>query len=83
MANNRYRDMQAAGERARQVRQNLTAHPMSPREAAELICGVHIVASGPKGFGIDFGRPPDFAKVDGEQYWQAWRVLQAFARGDG
>jgi hypothetical protein len=40
----------------------------------------HTAASeGPHGFKIGFGTPPDFVKVDGDSYWEAWRVLREYA----
>jgi len=32
------------------------------------------------GFTVDFGTPPNFVNVDGDLYWEAWRVLRRFAQ---
>ena len=82
MANKRYQETQDAGESSRKLRANLREHPMSPQEAARVICDVHTGPGGPKGFTVAFGTPPDFVKVDGDFYWEAWRVLRLFARLD-
>lgn len=47
---------------------------MSPQEAARVICEVHTAPGGAKGFTVEFGTPPNFMKVDGEVYWEAWRA---------
>jgi hypothetical protein len=39
---------------------------MSARKAACIICDVPYRGRRAKGFTIDFGMPPDFAKVDGD-----------------
>jgi hypothetical protein len=60
------------------------AHSMELREAIRLICDIHTAASeGPHGFKIGFRTPPDFVKVNGDLYWEAWRVLRQYATGDG
>jgi hypothetical protein len=41
MANKRYQETQDAGESSRKLRANLRDHPMSPQEAARVICEVH------------------------------------------
>jgi hypothetical protein len=78
MAKKRYQETQDAGESSRKLRTNLREHPMSPQEAARVICDVHTGPGGTKGFTVAFGTPPDFMKVDGELYWEAWRVLRRF-----
>lgn len=53
---------------------------MGLREAVRFICEIHTATSeGPHGFKIGFGTPPDFVKVDGNLYWEAWRVLREYA----
>ena len=70
MANKRYQESQDAGESIRKLRASLREHPMSPQEAARVICEVHTAPGGPRGFMVNFGTPPDFVKVDGEVYWE-------------
>jgi hypothetical protein len=31
-------------------------------------------------FTVDWGAPPDFTKINGDLYWEAWKVLRALAR---
>ena len=82
MANKRYQETQDAGESSRKLRANLREHPMPPQEAARVICDVHTAPGGPKGLTVDFGTPPNFVNVDGDLYWEAWRVLRRFAQLD-
>jgi hypothetical protein len=82
MASKRYQETRDAGESSRKLRASLHDHPMSPQEAARVICDVHTGPGGPKGFTVAFGTPPDFVKVDGDLYWEAWRVLRRFAQLD-
>jgi hypothetical protein len=82
MPNKRFQDIKDAGQLTRKRWENLQAHPMGLREAIRIICEVHTQASnGPHGFNLDFNRPPDFVKVDGDLYWEAWRVLREAAAG--
>jgi hypothetical protein len=55
---------------------------MPPQEAARVICDVYTAPAGPNGFTVDFGTPPYFVNVDGDLYWEAWRVLRRFAQLD-
>jgi hypothetical protein len=81
MPNKRFQLTQEDGERKRW--ENLKAHPIGLREAFRMICEVHTQASnGPHGFDLDFNRPPDFVKVDGDLYREAWRVLREFGSRD-
>jgi hypothetical protein len=81
MPNKRFQDQLDAGERSRQRRANLAAHPMQLREAAALICAAHTApAENGHGFALAW-RPPNFVEIDGELYWEAWRVLRQFANG--
>jgi hypothetical protein len=79
MANNRYRLMQDIGALTRTRQQNLRAHPMSAREAARMICEMHTVASDDGRIRVNFGLAPDFTKVDGDVYHEAWRTLRKAA----
>ena len=63
MANKRYQETQDAGESSRKLRINLREHPMSPQEAARVICEIHTPPGGAKGFTVEFGTPPNFMKV--------------------
>ncbi len=83
MPNNRYRSTQDAGEITRKRRENLKAHPMSPQEAARFLCEVHTkpIQSGRR-FAIDWG-PVNFVEVEGDLYWEAWRVLREVAGRGG
>jgi hypothetical protein len=49
-----------------------------------MICEAHTADApeNPHGFAIDFGVPPDFVKVDGDLYWEAWKVLRRYAAGE-
>jgi hypothetical protein len=49
---------------------------------ARVICDAHTAAGGLKGFTVHFGTPPDSAKIDGDLYWEAWRVLRRFGELD-
>jgi hypothetical protein len=76
MPNKRFQNTQDDGALTRKRRENLKAHPMSPREAARFLCEVHTTADENR-FGFDIHwSTPDFAKVDGDLYWEAWRVLR-------
>ena len=83
MPNKRVQDTKDAGEISRKLRESLMANPMGLREAIGIICEVHTEASnGPHGFELDFNRPPNFLKIDGDLYWEAWRVLRRYAAGE-
>jgi hypothetical protein len=57
---------------------------MGLREAIRIVCEAHTADApdSPHGFALDFGAPPVFLKVDGDLYWEAWRVLRDYAAGD-
>jgi len=77
MPNKRFQDMLDEDKRARQRREELEelkAHPMTPQEAARMICLIHTLSDGRPNVGVI----PDFAKFDGELYEEAWRVLRRF-----
>jgi hypothetical protein len=78
MPNNRFHDMQNDGERLRQRKEKLKTHPMSAAEAARLICEVHTHVIDGRVW-VDFSAPPDFTKLDGDLYHEAWRVLRRLA----
>jgi hypothetical protein len=61
-----------------QRNENPKAHPMSAEEAARIICDLHTLTldRAPRGFIVNFTRPPDFTKVDEHIYYEAWRVLR-------
>jgi hypothetical protein len=84
MPNKRFQLTQEEGALTRKRRQNLNTHPMELREAIRIICEVHTVDApeSPHGFAIDFGVPPDFVQVDGDLYWEAWRVLREYGVGN-
>jgi hypothetical protein len=35
-----------------------------------------------RGFTVDWGAPPDFIVIDGDLYWEAWRVLREWSRAE-
>jgi hypothetical protein len=80
MPNKRFQLTQEEGELTRGRRKNIRAYPVSPIEAAKLLCEAHTktIEAG-RGFTVDWGAPPDFIKIDGDLYWEAWRVLREFA----
>lgn len=78
MPNKRFQDTQDAGERTRKLRENLTAFPVSPQEAARIVCEMHTGVDGDR-VRVNFMMPPDFTKVDGNIYHEAWRKLREFA----
>src|SRR4051812_28574619 len=81
MPNKRFHLTQEEGALARKSQENLKAHPMGLREAIRIVCDAHTSdADGPRGFAL-VGIPPDFVKVDGDLYWEAWRVLRQYAAG--
>jgi hypothetical protein len=60
-------------------RQTRHHHPLAPEEAARIICAVHLTDDGNPIIGVS----PDFSKVDGDLYRQAWRTLRSFAANMG
>jgi hypothetical protein len=78
MPNNRFREMQDEGGRTRRRKQNLKTHPMSPAEAARIVCEAHTFVRDGKSW-VNFEVPPDFTKLDGDLYHEAWRVLRRLA----
>ena len=77
MPNKRFQLAQEDGALTQARRQNLKAYPMSPQQAAKVICEAHTrTVEGKRGFTVDWVIPPDFTKVDGDLYWGAWRVLR-------
>jgi hypothetical protein len=82
MPNKRFQLTQEEGALTGKRQENLKAHPMGIREAVRIICEVHTAASdGAHGFDVDFYRPPNFLKVDGDLYLEAWRVLRDWSHG--
>lgn len=61
------------GELGRQLQRNLEKYPLSPREAARIVCEVHAPHESPI-----VGVIPDFTKLDGDLYREAWRVLRRY-----
>jgi hypothetical protein len=49
---------------------------MSPREAARTICEPHTFIDTEGRIRVNFGAAPDFTKIDGDVYHEAWRVLR-------
>ena len=57
--------------------------PMPLLEAVRIVCEVHTADSdSPQGFSVGFGVPPAFATVEGDRYWEAWRVLREYAASE-
>jgi hypothetical protein len=66
MPNKRFQLAQEDGALTQARRQNLKAYPMSPQEAAKVICEAHTrTAHNDRGFTVDWGPPPDFTKIEG------------------
>jgi hypothetical protein len=54
---------------------------MSSQEVAKLVCEAHTRAvNDERGFTVGWGAPPDFTRIDGDVYWEAWRVLREWSR---
>jgi hypothetical protein len=52
---------------------------MGAREAIRIICELHSHVDDREVVRVNFGMTPNFAKIDGELYHEAWRVARAFA----
>jgi hypothetical protein len=78
MPNKRFQLAQEDGALTQARRQNLKDHPMSPQQAAKVICQAHTrtTTDGGRDFTVDWGIPPDFTVVDGDMYWEAWKILR-------
>jgi hypothetical protein len=79
MANNRYRLTQDEATLMRTRQQNLRAHPMSPREAARMICELHTSVGDDGRVHVNFWMTPDFTTINGDLYHEAWRALRIAA----
>jgi hypothetical protein len=78
-ANKRFQQTQDDGAETKKRRADLVGNPMTPAEAAHVICSVHTRDGGARGFTIDWSTP-NFVEIDGDRYWEAWRVLRELAR---
>jgi hypothetical protein len=83
MPNKRFQLTQEDGALTRVRRKNLSAHPMSPMEAAKFAMqDPHRTVEARRGFTVDWGTP-DFNKIDGDPYWEARRVLRQWSQATG
>jgi hypothetical protein len=78
MPNKRYQDMLDEGERQRAKQRALERHPLTPQDAARILCLVHTASDG----GPITGVIPDFTNLDGDLYRAAWLTLRRFAEID-
>jgi hypothetical protein len=75
MPNKRFQDMLDEGERQRAKQRSLERHPLTPHDAARIVCLVHTASNGSPAIGVI----PDFTKLDGDLYRAAWLTLRRFA----